>query len=78
MNNYPPGITTKMIDDLTGPEDNGTEIDTNEGYTIVVMEANYPDKIYLQVCDKDENIVSEYTLNRGQALALVRAINERM
>lgn len=74
---YPPGVTSKMIDDFVGDDDEGTEIDTEEGYTIVVLTGNYPN-VELQICDKDGGIISEYTLSRGQAAAMARAINERI
>lgn len=76
MSNYPPGVTTKMIDDHFGNEDEGTEIDTLEGGIVLVYRDG--SSIVFQLFDRDQKLIDEFSLRVGAAQWFIGAIQERL
>lgn len=73
---YPAGVTQQQIDELV-LDDRGTEIAIKHSKFNLMVYGDGLD-ILLQVVDQLYNIQAEYVLKRGEASALVRAINERI
>ena len=76
MSNYPDGVNTKMIDDAHGgPEDQGVSVSADQDREI--EQTASATHIFLRVVNwRTGELLDDYALTKGEALALARAIVE--